>query len=217
MGKVIFDYGHGGKDSGAVYKGRKEKDDNLKLGKDIKRKLESYGVIVDETRKADEYVSLQERCNIANKKDYDYFISFHRNSFVGKAEGVETYVYTTKTPQAFKLATLINDGISSIGFKNRGVKTGNFKVLRDTKAKAILIEVGFISSDKDNKLFDSKYNEIVEVITKAILKVLNIDFKKENEFYRVITGSFKNKENAEKRVNELKKVGFDSFIDVYRG
>ncbi len=38
MGKIImFDYGHGGKDSGATYKGRKEKDDNLKLGKDVYR------------------------------------------------------------------------------------------------------------------------------------------------------------------------------------
>lgn len=216
MGKrLIFDYGHGGKDSGAVFGNRKEKDDVIKLGKDVKRKLESYSIVVDETRKADEYVTLQKRCNIANAKNYDYFISFHRNAFNGEAQGVETYIYTSKNSQANKLAGLINDSIASIGFKNRGVKTANFKVLRDTKAKAILIEVGFIDNINDNQIFDKKYNELVNVIVKAILKGLGISYKKD-VYYRVVTGSFKNKDNAEKRVNELKKSGFDSFIEVSR-
>ncbi|GGE11703.1 hypothetical protein GCM10011571_11350 [Marinithermofilum abyssi] len=35
-------------------------------------------------------------------------------------------------------------------------------------------------------------------------------------FYRVVTGSFENKKNAEERMEELKKKGFDSFIDVYK-
>lgn len=213
--RLIFDYGHGGKDSGAIFGNRKEKDDVIKLGKDVKRKLESYGIVVDETRKADEYVTLQKRCNIANTKNYNYFISFHRNAFNGEAKGVETYIHTSKNSQANKLAGLINDSISSIGFKNRGVKTGNYKVLRDTKTKAILLEVGFIDNINDNQIFDKKYNELVNVIVKAILKGLGISYK-EDVYYRVVTGSFKNKDNAEKRVNELKKSGFDSFIEVSR-
>jgi len=34
-------------------------------------------------------------------------------------------------------------------------------------------------------------------------------------FYRVVVGSFVDRENAERRVRELKEKGFDSFIDVY--
>lgn len=219
----MFDYGHGGEDSGATLGSRYEKNDVFKLGHDVKRRIEGYGVQIDETRKSDKYVSLQERCNISNKKYYDFFISFHRNAYNGEARGVETYVHTSKNSQAVKLAALINDSISGIGFKNRGVKTANFKVLRGTKAKAILIEIGFIDNVKDNEIYDKNYNELVDVITKAILKGLKVEYRNKNvnksgdKYYRVITGAFKNKENAEQRVKELKKLGINSFIDVFRG
>lgn len=222
MGKIIiFDYGHGGKDSGATYKGRKEKDDVLKLGKDVKKILEKHGVQVDETRKGDKTVSLNQRSVIANRKNYNFFISFHRNAFNGKVFGVETYTYTLRKPKAVELATNINNAMVKVGFHNRGVKTANFKVLRQTKADAVLLEVGFIDNVNDNKIFDNKYNMLVLEIAKAILKTLGITYIEsssgnEKMFYRVITGSFTNKENAYKKVEELKKKGFNSFIDVYR-
>jgi N-acetylmuramoyl-L-alanine amidase len=219
---IIFDYGHGGEDGGATYKGRKEKDDVLKLGKDVKKVVERHGVQVDETRKGDETVSLNQRSVIANKKNYDFFISFHRNAFNGKAFGVETYTYILKKPKAVELATNINNGMVKVGFHNRGVKTANFKVLRDTKADAVLLEVGFIDNVNDNKIFDNKYNMLVLKIAKGILKTLGINYNEgssgsEKVFYRVVTGSFTDKENADKRVEQLKMKGFDSFIDAYRG
>lgn len=175
--KIIFDYGHGGKDGGATYKGRKEKDDNLKLGKDVKKILEKHGVQVDETRKGDETVSLNQRSEIANKKNYDFFISFHRNAFNGKAFGVETYTYILKKPKAVELATNINNAMVKVGFHNRGVKNANFAVLRQTRADAVLLEVGFIDNVNDNKIFDSKYNMLVLEIAKGILKTLGINYR----------------------------------------
>ena len=222
MGKIIiFDYGHGGEDSGATYKGRKEKDDVLKLGKDVKKILERHGVQVDETRKGNETVSLNQRSVIANRKNYDFFISFHRNAFNGKAFGVETYTYILKKPKAVELAKNINNAMVKVGFHNRGVKNANFAVLRDTKADAVLLEVGFIDNVNDNKIFDSKYNMLVLEIAKGILKTLGINYNEGSSgsgkvFYRVITGSFTNKKNADERVKELKAKGFDSFIEVYK-
>lgn len=218
---IIFDYGHGGKDSGATLGNRYEKDDNLKLGKDVKKIVERHGVQVDETRKGDETVSLSQRVSIANKKDYDFFISFHRNAFNSKAFGVETYTYILRKPKAVELATNINNAMVKVGFHNRGVKTANFKVLRDTKADAVLLEVGFIDNVNDNKIFDDNYNMLVLEIAKAILKTLGINYIEsssgnEKVFYRVVTGSFTNKEHAEKRVKELKAKGFESFIEVFR-
>lgn len=35
-------------------------------------------------------------------------------------------------------------------------------------------------------------------------------------YYRVVTGSFKSRKNANDRVDELKKKDFDSFIDIYK-
>lgn len=221
MGKIIFDYGHGGKDSGAVLGNRYEKDDNLKLGKDVKKILESHGVQVDETRTGDETVSLNQRSVIANRENYDFFISFHRNAFNGKAFGVETFTYILKKPRAVELATNINNAMVKVGFHNRGVKNANFAVLRQTKADAVLLEVGFIDNVNDNEIYDNNYNKLVLEIAKAILKTLGISYKdssgSEDIFYRVVTGSFKNKENADERVRQLKMKGFESFIDIYRG
>jgi N-acetylmuramoyl-L-alanine amidase len=61
MARLCFDYGHGGNDPGAVYKGRKEADDVLSLGRAVAAVLRRHGVIIDETRTADVSVSLKAR------------------------------------------------------------------------------------------------------------------------------------------------------------
>ncbi len=219
----MFDYGHGGTDSGATYKGRKEKDDNLKLGRDVRKVLVSNGVIVDETRNKDVTMSLKARSDKANKKDYDFFISFHRNAFKpNQALGVETFTYTVQRPPAKVLASNINNAMVKVGFRNRGVKKANFHVLRETKATAVLIEIGFIDNDADNKIFDSKYNQLVKVIAEGILTTLGITPKEDKPkdkktYYRVITGSYTNRYNADRQKTKLKNAGFDSFIDIYKG
>lgn len=69
MARLCFDYGHGGRDPGAVYKGRREKDDNLALGKAVAAELRRHGVIVDETRTGDTTIGLRERSNFENRKN----------------------------------------------------------------------------------------------------------------------------------------------------
>lgn len=217
MAIICFDYGHGGRDPGAIYRDRKEKDDNLQVGMLVAKDLRRHGVEVDETRISDKNMSLDERCNFERRKKYDYFISFHRNAFKPeKARGVETYIYINNNPIARKLASRIQDSLVRVGFVDRGVKTGNFQVLRETIAPAILIELGFIDNTLDNEIFTKKNEKIVEAVSRAILNELGIKYKekdkKEEVLYRVIAGSFNIKENAQKRVEDLKRAGFDSFI-----
>lgn len=221
MSRICFDYGHGGKDPGAVYKGRQEKDDVVKIGRKVARILRQYGVKVDETRTSDRTVSLRERSNFENKKNYDYFISFHRNAFKPEAaRGVETYTYTNQTRKAKSLAARIQKSLVRIGFRDRGVKKGNFHVLRETRSPAILIEIGFIDNSSDNRLFDRKIGEISEGIAQAILDQLGIKDKeaslpsKDEILYRVMAGSFKSRDRAEKQVERLKAAGFDAVIMI---
>ena len=221
MAILCFDYGHGGRDPGAVYKGRKEKDDVLEVGKLIASNIRQYGVLVDETRNSDRTLSLKERSRYENKKNYDFFISFHRNAFKPeKASGVETYIYLKGNSKAKVLARKIQKSLVDLSFLDRGVKTANFHVLRETKAPAVLLEIGFIDNSLDNKIFTGKKAEIVDAISKAILQELNIDYKEEKPnmdektLYRVVTGAFKERENAEKRIKDLKKAGFDSYISL---
>lgn len=214
MARVCLDYGHGGEDSGAVYGSRKEKDDNLALGLKVAEELRRHGVIVDETRTKDTTLSLKDRTLFANRGNFDYFISFHRNANVPeKAKGVETYVYIIGREKSKELAEKIQKALIQAGFFNRGVKKANFHLLRETKMPAVLVEVGFIDSSEDNKLFDSKKDEIAKGIAKAILEQLNIKYVETPQtLYRVVAGTFSQKENAEKQVRKLKELGIDAVI-----
>ena len=223
MARLCLDYGHGGEDPGAIYKGRCEKDDTLNLGRAVAKELRRCGVIVDETRTKDITVSLKERSSFEKSGRYDYFISFHRNAFKPeKAKGVETYTYLNQGAKAKELADKIQKELVDVGFANRGVKKDNFHVLRETKAPAVLIEIGFIDNTHDNQLFDDKFNEIAKVISKAILSQLGIKYVESTgsspsgqSLYRVMAGSFKERENAERQVKKLKSAGFDATIMIF--
>lgn len=175
---VCLDYGHGGNDPGAGYQGRKEKEDTIATGKLIAANLRRHGVTVDETRSSDKTMSLDERAKFANKKNYNYFISLHRNAFVPeKAHGVETWVSNPSSAKSKALAQSIQKNLVEVGFNDRGVKSKNFYVLKYTKAPAVLIELGFIDHTKDNLLYDLKQIQIVKGVTSAILGELGIQYK----------------------------------------
>ena len=97
--KFYLDFGHGGKDSGAVgVNGTFESNVVLKIGLILKSMLESNGHNVVVTRVDDSYYSLSYRTNKANKYNCDYFISLHMNSFSNRdVRGCEVWVYNIST------------------------------------------------------------------------------------------------------------------------
>lgn len=175
---ILFDYGHGGKDPGATYKGRQEANDVLLLGQAVAKRLRAAGVQIDETRTTNTTLSLQQRVEMEQKKKYDFFISFHRNAFKPEVgTGAEVFVFNLTNPQSKSkpLADKIQSALVNVGFRNRGVKEANFYVLKNTKAPALLLEIGFIDNSADNQLFDEKFDAIVDGITNAIAGVNQID------------------------------------------
>ena len=72
--RVIIDAGHGGEEPGAMYDGRREKDDTLRLALAIGRILENNGVDVVYTRTTDVYDTPLEKARIANQSGADYFV-----------------------------------------------------------------------------------------------------------------------------------------------
>lgn len=91
--EVIIDAGHGGKDPGALgRRGTREKDIVLDVSRRLSRLLEREGIKVRMTRNKDEFISLQERTEIACRSDADLFVSIHANSSPVKAvSGMEIY------------------------------------------------------------------------------------------------------------------------------
>lgn len=174
---IVIDAGHGGSDPGAVYEGRREKDDNLSLAIAVGELLSRQGVSVIYTRTTDVYQTPFEKAQMANQADADFFISFHRNSSEDPNQytGVETLVYDNSGIKQ-TMAENINGALSGLGFRNLGVKARpGLVVLRRTKMPALLIETGFLNNEQDNTLYDEKQEEIARAIADAVLGTLDLE------------------------------------------
>lgn len=212
--KIMLDAGHGGSDPGAVYQGRQEKDDTLRLTLAVGRILENNGIDVVYTRTTDIYQTPFEKAKIANESGADFFISFHRNSSpqANQYNGVEVLVYD-KSGIKLDMAENILGALGELGFREIGVKERpGLVVLRRTRMPALLVEAGFINSDVDNRLFDEKFDEIARSIAEAILGTLNEETVEGPVYYRVQTGAFRNRENADRMLYELLDKGYPAFI-----
>lgn len=157
---IMIDAGHGGYDVGSISNfDDYEKDINLDIALLVGKQLKSYGYNVVYTRTSDSVSwpsdnkkDLQARCNLAQKKNADLFISIHLNSSEYDASGYEIYCdFTNKT--TVKLSKSILTQLDQLDYSyNRGLLDTNetpLYVVANNKVDAILIEAGFISDDSD--------------------------------------------------------------------
>lgn len=228
MSKLIYiDAGHGGNSIGASYKGRLEQDDTLKLALAVGKLVQAQGVSVAYSRTGNTNPELGYRAKQANDKGANYFISIHRNAFKpNQANGVEAWVYSkcSKTGKTYKAAeTIVKNVAEASGFSNRGVKLGapsysDYAVNKYTNMDSCLLECGFIDSDKDNNLFDKKFDAIAQAIAKGLCAAVGVTYKAPvskpvaKEKYIVQVGAFSEKKNAEAMVEDLKKKGINAII-----
>ena len=176
---VCIDAGHGGTDVGAINENRYEKDDNLKIAKLVEKYLEEQGINTVMTRNNDTNVSLKQRCKIANKKEADLFVSIHRNS-AEQGNGIEIWTNSKKQKDDLNLANAILKKLQDTEIQSdRGVKSGTAKgentdyyVLKNTKMPSCLIELGFITDEKDNELFDENIEDYVKSIASGIIEYI---------------------------------------------
>lgn len=178
---IIIDPGHGGFDPGAVYENRKEKDDNLRLALAVGQELQNAGYQIIYTRTDDRYDSPYDKAQIANSAGGDLFLSFHRNfaETPDLYQGVQALVYD-KNPLALRVAKNVNEELESIGFKNLGIESRKeLVVLRRTSMPAVLLEVSFINSVEDNRLFDEKFDAIANAIATGVERALPLTSSKE--------------------------------------
>lgn len=169
---ILIDPGHGGRDPGAVSHGVYESRVNLSIAKEVGRKLNAYGYRVAYTRESNIYLSPGQRAAIAKRYERALVISIHCNgSRFSSSRGVETYSCANYGSSSHTLATKIQRRLVKLGlFKNRGVKRGNFAVLREHQHPSALVECGFISNTYDRaKLKSATYQKrIAEAITQGI-------------------------------------------------
>lgn len=135
---------------------------NLDVAKLINTKLSNGGALPVMARTNDTYLTLAQRVSKAQSNHADLFVSIHANSATPAASGTETYYYTTyESANSKRLATEIQNRLYvALNTSNRGVKIGNFHVIRESKMPSCLVELAFISNVSDaTKLKSSTYKE----------------------------------------------------------
>ena len=183
-GKVItLDAGHGGSDPGAIGSdGTKEKNITLAITKAVKELLEKKGAKVYMTRTTDVDVygpnasdadELQARVNVGEKYNSDLFVSLHINSSVNKNVGGFSTYYYPKTSNDLRIAKSIQDQLTAnFGVDDLGVRQANFYVIKRISMPATLVEMCFISNEKELVLMKGKWfqNKTARLIAAGIEK-----------------------------------------------
>ncbi len=173
MGRKIFiDDGHGGADNGATSNGILEDAWNLEVCAIVEYELIALGHQVMSTRSTDIYVGLSERAIMANNWGAEIFISCHVNA--GGGAGYEDFIYNSLLPtdtDTPRLQDCIHAAVTEVtnnyGLKNRGQKTANYAVLRETYMPAILLEAGFLDNASDASIL--KNNQFKKEYARAIV------------------------------------------------
>lgn len=201
---IALDFGHGGKDSGAVGNGLKEKDIVLEIGLQVKQRLLDHGFKVTCLRENDSYVGdAGERGAALGKTQADYALSIHLNSETkGTATGAEiivpckesyAYVESYMKEELEKLGKFrkiysrkYNDGStverqmdSRRKFTSTVNATDYYGICREAWKKGVsatIVELFFISNASDCENYKKQKSAYVEAMVKAICKGFNVDY-----------------------------------------
>ncbi|MGL5153165.1 MAG: N-acetylmuramoyl-L-alanine amidase [Clostridium sp.] len=178
---IALDIGHNTKeDIGAV--GIKREDTlNLQVGNHVIERLRGLGInVINCTPKTSTSLtnSLQSRCDAANRSGAEIFISIHHNASPG-GHGCEGYCIFGGIAE--KTGREILNEISSLGFRNRGMKNGGgLYVVRNTIMPALLIECAFVDSISDMEGYDPI--KVGDCIFNGLVRALSL----QNDCYYVV-------------------------------
>jgi N-acetylmuramoyl-L-alanine amidase len=175
---IVIDPGHGGRDNGASGKKYHEKTITLSVAQKVASLLKHIGYKVHLTRNSDKFIELKQRPALAKRVKADMFISIHANQADKKSvSGAESFCMTpakatstySKKPSSKFHPGNKNDAnnialtywiqrslVGKTKAVDRGLKHARFAVLKDSSCPAVLIETGFLSNTKEEKLLGSK-------------------------------------------------------------
>ena len=192
MKTIAIDNGHGlytlGKRTPKFPDGKviKEWEFNYPTAKKLGELLKYIGFNIMYVSDTEEDTPLNVRTKKANDIKADLFVSIHFNAYQGvwgNHGGIETYHYPNSL-KGKELADLIQEElIKETGLRNRGVKSANFQVLRETNMVSVLAECGFMDNLEEAKLMlDENYQmKCARAIAKGICRYFGVEYKEETK------------------------------------
>lgn len=165
--KILLDMAHKDteNDVGASYMYWNERDIVNPITEKVANKLVNMGYSVTLTRDYDTPISINDRVALANRTDYDYYVSIHANSCEtpNTGTGIEAY-YNGNAAQI--LAEGMLEGLQELGLYNRG----NYETPYYTAYihDSVLLEIGFVNNWQDRKIIFENEDKIVDIIANNI-------------------------------------------------
>ena len=180
---ICLDPGHGGNDKGEIAGDNYEKKYNLLLAQAVEKILRAEGFKVVLTRTNDVFVDLSERPAIAARAGADLFVCLHYNSGPPALRGVEVHCLppagmkssnagggrgddpafpgNAEDSRNILLAYHVLKAITSaLPLEDIGVKREHYKVLKEARMPAILVEGGFMTDPQDAKrIYDAAFRQ----------------------------------------------------------
>ncbi|SHI31679.1 N-acetylmuramoyl-L-alanine amidase [Mesonia phycicola] len=163
--KIVIDAGHGGKDAGSYSEEISESQIVFNITQKIKELHQDKNVEIYFTRDNNEFISLEERVEFINNIKPDLVLSLHTNASNNTTNtGFE--IYFTKNNKfkdqnynfASKLASHLAFQNTSLG--KVSIKNANFKIIKDSNAPALLIELGFLSNPDEKHFLNSEEGQL---------------------------------------------------------
>lgn len=150
---IVIDAGHGGQDKGATFEKASEKQIVLDIAskiKEINNSQSKYEVVL--TRDNDSYPSLTERTDKINSLNPEMVISLHVNRTPENETSKNGHeIYIQNSDASKNIADKISKKLG-----NCSISEKNLHILRESKAPAVLIELGFINNTEDRKYITSQ-------------------------------------------------------------
>lgn len=147
---VVIDPGHGGQDLGGQWGRVYEKHLALDTAVRLEKHLKNMGYRTVMTRRSDYFLTLPQRCQIANRYRNAIFVSIHFNyTWKQDVSGLETFYFNS---EGQKIANQVQNSLIRFTRSiDRNEKFARFYVIRNTKMPSILVEGGFVSNEAERK------------------------------------------------------------------
>lgn len=160
---VIIDPGHGGLDPGTWHNGVLERRMTLELSKRLQKELRRRGVRVKMTRTGNATLTVDQRAHFAGKNGGKLLVSMHVNAHAhSRIRGVEVWHWRKKGAKIAvpgqRLAQAVHRGIAremrkkGLRWRDGGIKSENFGILRVTSIPAVIVESGYATNPADARL-----------------------------------------------------------------
>lgn len=182
---IVIDAGHGGIDGGSVGKTTKvsESSLNLEYARCLKKMLSDFGFNVVMTRENENGLysplaqnkkkdDMKKRKEIIEKSNADFVISIHMNSYTSSSVGAQVFYGKDNEPSKVLAQSIQDYFIKNLSEARHEIKIGDYYILNAINVPSVLVECGYLSNPKEEKLLISdEYKK--EVCYSILLGVLN--------------------------------------------